>query len=171
MGNRLVRAGEVRRLEPKVMDVLACLASRPGETLPKDALMEEVWAGTVVTDDVVARCISALRKALGDDARVPRYVETVRKRGYRLVAPVTPVEGGQAATEVAAGAIVGASEAVAEASSSVSDASGTLQAASHALAEASAVLAEAAEAAADLAARTESSEAPDAAGEKQKGKE
>ena len=50
--------------------------------------MDEVWTGTVVTDDVLARCISELRKALGDKARSPRYVETIRKRGYRLIAPV-----------------------------------------------------------------------------------
>ena len=88
MANRLTRGAEVRRVEPKVMEVLAALAARPGETVTKDEFMAEVWTGTVVTDDVLARCISELRKALGDDARNPDYVETHRRRGYALIAPV-----------------------------------------------------------------------------------
>ena len=79
---------EVVRLEPKVMDVFVCLIERSGKTVAKDEFMERVWAGTVVTDDVLARCISELRKALGDDARNPSYIETIRKTGYRLIASV-----------------------------------------------------------------------------------
>jgi len=88
MANRLTRGDDVRRVEPKVMEVLAAMAARPGETVTKEAFMAEVWTGTVVTDDVLARCISELRKALDDDARSPEYVETIRKRGYVLIAPV-----------------------------------------------------------------------------------
>lgn len=88
MANRIVSGSKVRKLEPKVMEVLACMASRPGETVTKDEFMSEVWTGTIVTDDVLARCISELRKALGDKARSPSYVETIRKRGYRVIAPV-----------------------------------------------------------------------------------
>lgn len=88
MANRLQREDEVRRLEPKVMEVLVTMARRPGETISRDEFMAEVWAGTIVTDDVLARCISELRKALGDSARSPEYIETIRKRGYRLIAPV-----------------------------------------------------------------------------------
>ena len=88
MANRLTRGDDVRRVEPKVMEVLAAMAARPGETITKDEFMAEVWTGTVVTDDVLARCISELRKALGDKARNPKYVETLRKRGYALIAPV-----------------------------------------------------------------------------------
>ena len=88
MANRLTRDDDVRRIEPKVMEVLALMASQPGETVTKDQFMAEVWTGTVVTDDVLARCISELRKALGDSARRPDYVETIRKRGYALIAPV-----------------------------------------------------------------------------------
>ena len=99
MVNQLTRGETVRRVEPKVMEVLACMAAVPGETVTKDEFMAEVWTGTVVTDDVLARCISELRKALGDKARSPSYVETIRKRGYRLIAAVdtdveaSPVEG------------------------------------------------------------------------------
>ena len=89
--NRLSRGDEVRRVEPKVMEVLVCMAERAGETVSRDAFMEQVWTGTIVTDDVLARCISELRKALGDKARRPEYVETIRKRGYALIAPVEAV--------------------------------------------------------------------------------
>ena len=88
MANRLTRGDDVRRVEPKVMEVLATMAARPGETVTKDEFMAEVWTGTIVTDDVLARCISELRKALDDNARSPTYVETLRKRGYALIAPV-----------------------------------------------------------------------------------
>ena len=88
MANRLTRGEDVRRVEPKVMEVLALMASQPGETVTKDQFMAEVWTGTIVTDDVLARCISELRKALDDSARNPDYVETIRKRGYALIAPV-----------------------------------------------------------------------------------
>lgn len=99
MANQLSRGDTVRRVEPKVMEVLACMAASPGETVTKDEFMAEVWTGTIVTDDVLARCISELRKALGDKARNPTYVETIRKRGYRLIAAVEtdvdalPVDG------------------------------------------------------------------------------
>ena len=88
MANRLTQGEDVRRIEPKVMEVLALMASKPGETVTRDEFMAEVWTGTIVTDDVLARCISELRKALGDKARNPDYVETIRKRGYVLIAPV-----------------------------------------------------------------------------------
>ena len=51
--------------------------------------MQEVWNGTVVTDDALSRCISELRKVLGGSPRNPQYIETIRKSGYRLIAPVT----------------------------------------------------------------------------------
>ena len=91
-GNRLDGPGGTERLEPKVMQVLTCLAESPGRTVTKEVFMERVWAGTVVSDDVLARCISELRKVFGDDPRRPDYIETVRKSGYRLIAPVTEAE-------------------------------------------------------------------------------
>lgn len=88
MLNRMVRKEERVSLEPKVMDVLVLMATRSGETVTKETFMEEVWSGTVVTDDVISRCISQLRKAFEDDAQNPVYIKTVRKKGYRLIAPV-----------------------------------------------------------------------------------
>jgi TolB-like protein/DNA-binding winged helix-turn-helix (wHTH) protein/Tfp pilus assembly protein PilF len=85
--------GTTVRLEPKVMEVLVCLAAHPGETLPKDELIRAVWANTFVGDDVLVRSISELRRALEDDAKEPRFIQTIPKRGYRLVAPVVAVNG------------------------------------------------------------------------------
>ena len=87
--NLLVRGAEEVRVEPRVMDVLVQLAGRAGEVVSKEELAQRVWEGRYVTDDVLTVTIYALRKALGDDARRPRYLETVSRRGYRWVAPVT----------------------------------------------------------------------------------
>lgn len=73
------------RLEPKVMDVLLALVRHAGAVVTKQQLVDEVWGGRPVTDEVIARCISALRTQLGDDHRHPRYIETLPRRGYRLV--------------------------------------------------------------------------------------
>ncbi|EGV17646.1 winged helix-turn-helix domain-containing protein [Thiocapsa marina] len=82
--------GEIRRvkLEPKVMQVLCFLASRPGVVVSREELEAEAWRGMVVTYDAVTSAIIKLRKALGDDARHPRYIETLSKSGYRLIAEV-----------------------------------------------------------------------------------
>ena len=83
------RQGERTHVEPKLLDVLACLAENPGDVVSVETLLERCWAGTFYGDNPVHKAIALLRKALGDDARSPRYLATVRKRGYRLVAPVT----------------------------------------------------------------------------------
>jgi DNA-binding winged helix-turn-helix (wHTH) protein/tetratricopeptide (TPR) repeat protein len=87
--NLLVRADEEVHVEPRVMDVLVLLAERAGQPVSKDDLIDSVWKRQYVTDDVLTVTIYNLRKALGDDARQPRYIETVSRRGYRLVAPVS----------------------------------------------------------------------------------
>ena len=78
-------------LEPKVMAVLLALAARPNKVVPKDELIAAVWPDTFVSDDVLVRCISILRRATEDDAHHPRFIQTIPKIGYRLVAPVSPV--------------------------------------------------------------------------------
>jgi adenylate cyclase len=90
-GNALRRGAEVVRLELKATEVLSCLASRPGEVLTREELLERIWPGVVVGDDVLTQAIIKLRKALGDDSRLPRYIDTIPKRGYRLIAPVSAV--------------------------------------------------------------------------------
>jgi DNA-binding winged helix-turn-helix (wHTH) protein/tetratricopeptide (TPR) repeat protein len=86
--NRIKHGDTEVRLEPRVMDVLVCLASRAGEVVSRDTLNETVWRDVVVTDQAVTNCISELRDHLGDDRSTNRVIETIPKRGYRLVAPV-----------------------------------------------------------------------------------
>lgn len=76
-------------IEPLPMDVLLVLASRAGEVVSKDELVQAVWGGRPVSDEVITRCISIIRRTLGDDARAPVFVENVPRRGYRLKCPVT----------------------------------------------------------------------------------
>ena len=87
--NAISRRGTTVHLEPKVMEVLACLAQQAGQTVSKETLFQTVWRGTVVSDDVLTRCIVELRRAFEDHARESRIIQTIPKRGYRLVAPVT----------------------------------------------------------------------------------
>ncbi len=76
-------------MEPKAVWVLSTLAQQPGEIVTRQALYEEVWRGRPVTDEVLSRCISLLRGALGDDPKHPDYIQTISGVGYRLIAPVT----------------------------------------------------------------------------------
>jgi DNA-binding winged helix-turn-helix (wHTH) protein len=88
--NRVVSAGgQVVQVQPKIMDVLVRLAKRPGEVVTREELLGTVWAGTHVTEHVLARAISELRKVFDDSAQKPRVIETIPKVGYRLIAPVT----------------------------------------------------------------------------------
>lgn len=87
--NQLLQGDRVVQLEPRLMQVLVYLAGRPGEVVPRRQLRIAVWGDTIVGEDSLNRAISDLRQALGDDTSTPRYIETIRKVGYRLVAPVT----------------------------------------------------------------------------------
>jgi adenylate cyclase len=87
--NSISAGGRTVRLEPKVIEVLLCLAEYPGETLSKEQLFQAVWPNVIVTEGVLKRCIAELRRAFGDDARNPHIIETIAKRGYRLLAPVS----------------------------------------------------------------------------------
>lgn len=83
----LTRDGQPVGLTPKVFDTLVVLVEQSGHLVEKDALMDKLWPDTIVEEGSLTRNISDLRKALGEE----RYVETVAKRGYRFVAPVTRV--------------------------------------------------------------------------------
>jgi DNA-binding winged helix-turn-helix (wHTH) protein/predicted ATPase len=90
------------RLTNKAFAVLRTLVEHPGQLVTKDALLDTVWADTVVSEAALSVCIRELRQALGDDARAPQFIETVRGRGYRFVAPVTIVERSPAAPQAGA---------------------------------------------------------------------
>jgi Tol biopolymer transport system component/DNA-binding winged helix-turn-helix (wHTH) protein len=89
------------RLRPLLVEILLRLASEPGVVVRRETLLEEVWPRRMVNDEVLSRAIAELRTALGDDARAARYVETLPKIGYRLVAKVTLVEQGGGSQEPA----------------------------------------------------------------------
>lgn len=91
---RLQQGADEVKLEPKVMKVLVYLAQHPGKVVAREELEEKIWTGMIVGYDAVSGSIIKLRKALGDNSRNPQYIETVSKKGYRLIAPVTePVAG------------------------------------------------------------------------------
>jgi len=88
--NRLLsRDGTEIPLPPRVLGVLELLLSRPGEVISRQELLDSVWKDAFVTDTSLAEAISFLRQALGDDPQAPRFVQTVHRRGYRFVQPVT----------------------------------------------------------------------------------
>jgi TolB-like protein/DNA-binding winged helix-turn-helix (wHTH) protein/Tfp pilus assembly protein PilF len=89
--NRLSAAAGTVRLEPKAMALLCHLARRPGQVVSREALLAAVWPGVVVGDDSLTQAVIKLRKALGDTAEAPVYIQTIAKRGYRLLAPVQPL--------------------------------------------------------------------------------
>ena len=89
--NCLKGPGRERVLEPKVMDVLVLLARRQGDVVSRQQILDFVWADVVVGDEVVSRAVSLLRAELGDDQKNPRYVKTISKRGYCLIADVTVI--------------------------------------------------------------------------------
>lgn len=80
--------GEIKRIQPRLMALLQCLASRPGQTFSRDHLLDRVWSRRVLNDEVLSRSIADLRAALDDNPREPRFIETIPKLGYRLIAPV-----------------------------------------------------------------------------------
>jgi TolB-like protein/DNA-binding winged helix-turn-helix (wHTH) protein len=88
--DEITRDGKAVKLEPRAMGVLMCLAEHASQVVTVDQLLDTVWKDVVVTPASVYQAVAALRKALGDDPKEPTYIANVMRRGYRLVAPVTP---------------------------------------------------------------------------------
>ncbi|MEO1574052.1 MAG: winged helix-turn-helix domain-containing protein, partial [Pseudomonadota bacterium] len=97
-GRVISEQGEVR-VQPKSMDVLVALARGAGTVVERDALLESVWGERAVSDEPWTRCIGELRRALGDRARSPVFIETVPKRGYRLLVQPGPLSDGPTADD------------------------------------------------------------------------
>lgn len=85
---RIEGPSEQRRLRPMLLDLLVLLAERPGEVVSKDRIFDQLRNNRFVSESTLTRDVAELRRALGDDARHPCYIETIPKRGYRLVADV-----------------------------------------------------------------------------------
>ena len=82
------RDGQSVSVRKRAMDVLVHLANRAPDVVSANELIEALWAPAHVNDDAVTVVVSELRKALGDESKDPRYIDTVQRRGYRIVAPV-----------------------------------------------------------------------------------
>ncbi|WP_454831344.1 winged helix-turn-helix domain-containing protein [Pseudoxanthomonas wuyuanensis] len=100
--NRISVHGRVAQVEPKVMQVLILMAERPGTVISRETFLETVWAGTIADDYLLNRAVSELRKIFDDDPQAPRYIETIRKGGYRLIAPIAPAKVAAAVARPAA---------------------------------------------------------------------
>lgn len=87
----VTRAGEPQQLEPKAFAVLLALLERPGELVPRDELLDQVWGHRHVTPGVLTRAIAQLRAALGDDHHHPRYIQTRHALGYAFIGEMEPV--------------------------------------------------------------------------------
>ncbi|PWE32606.1 hypothetical protein DDZ14_09435 [Maritimibacter sp. 55A14] len=94
---RFRRGGETVPLEPQVFDLLAPFLSRPGELIGRDEIIADIWGGRCVSDAAVSSRINALRRAVGDDGRAQTVLQTVPRRGFRLVAPVSVDDRGETA--------------------------------------------------------------------------
>ena len=86
--NRLSCGDQLVQVEPKLMDVLVFLAENAGRVVSKNEITDAVWSEVFVTESVITRSIAGLRRAFGDDVKSPSFIETISKRGYRLIAEV-----------------------------------------------------------------------------------
>ena len=88
---KLSRGGQEIHVEPVVLELLIYLISNRGRLVTRQELMDTVWGDTVISESALTKAVARLRKALGDDSAAPRYMETVRTRGYRFVAEVEEI--------------------------------------------------------------------------------
>ncbi len=86
--NRLGKDGEMVMIEPRVMELLVYLAKHPGKVVSSEEIFDHVWPNVVVGENSIYRCIAQIRKVLGDSTTEPRYIATIPKRGYQLIADV-----------------------------------------------------------------------------------
>ncbi len=108
--------GEPFRVTLKSLGVLLALVANAGRVVSREALLEWVWPDTLPTDDVLTQAIAQLRRALGDEREHPRYIETIAKQGYRLIAPVEWLADDNAGERAAAAVATPAAAPHAEAS-------------------------------------------------------
>ncbi|MDB5959320.1 MAG: transcriptional regulator [Massilia sp.] len=96
--NSIDNGVEMRQMEPRAMDVLVTLTAYAGEVVTADQLLSACWGSNIGGDNPVHKTIAQLRKVLGDSTSEPRYIETIRKRGYRTVAQLQHKQGAATAS-------------------------------------------------------------------------
>ena len=94
--NRVTCGERVVHLRPKAMDVLVLLAQRSGQVVRQEVIIDTVWAKEFIGDSALKTAVFELRAAFSDDPHAPKIIETIPKRGYRLVAPVEWRDAGAA---------------------------------------------------------------------------
>jgi DNA-binding winged helix-turn-helix (wHTH) protein/tetratricopeptide (TPR) repeat protein len=99
---RLTEGTRVVPLAPKPFETLCYLARRSGRVIPKVELMQRLWPDTFVTEDVLVQCVMEIRRALGDPAKSPQYIQTLPRRGYQFIAPAHVLDDGGVASVPAA---------------------------------------------------------------------
>ena len=90
--NQMTQGDKIITLEPRILTLLNCFSQHPDQVLNRDMLIEKAWDGIIVSESTINHTVGALRRVLGDKARNPRYIQTVAKKGYRLVAVVSKLE-------------------------------------------------------------------------------
>ncbi|RNC79607.1 MAG: hypothetical protein ED557_13870 [Balneola sp.] len=100
MQNEVIINGHSVQVENKVMQVLVYLAQNSDRVVTREELLQEIWKQEYVSEEVLTRCISVLRRTFKDDIKEPRVIRTIRKKGYRLVAEVTFGDKREKAQEV-----------------------------------------------------------------------
>ena len=105
--NRISRNQDTVHLEPRLMELLVYFSHHPGKVLSKNDIIDTVWNQQIVANSALSKSLALLRRAIGDDARRPTYIETIHKRGYRLIAEIEGLESiEEVADEVATGNFV-----------------------------------------------------------------
>jgi len=90
--NEMTQGDVTVTLEPRIVKLLNCFCAHPDRVLNRDLLIEKAWDGIIVSESTINHTVGALRRALGDNARKPNYIQTVAKKGYRLLATVSKLE-------------------------------------------------------------------------------
>jgi len=90
--DRITRNSESTGLRSQVMDLLVYLARHEGRVVSTEDLLDDLWAGKVVASGTVYNCVGELRHALDDGKDPHTYIETIPKKGYRLLAPVSGID-------------------------------------------------------------------------------
>ena len=103
---RITGGSDPAHLPPKAVEVLVCLARQPGELVTRESLLDEVWGADHVSQAALSHAVSDIRHALGDHPEDPHFLQTLPKRGYRLLVAPEPV------TETTSSIVIGANNGV-----------------------------------------------------------